>query len=260
MAKKKPGKGKKRTNHPSDSSPEKEMILSLTASPETPAETPPAMTPPLHMEAGNDVQEQENEARFFYHSLETPWTLFFLDGDAVRNSNDWSSANKQVISFQTVEEFWGTCKSIIPVADLSRGSDYSFFRGGLGEMRMIRPEWEDVANSNGGSWRMTLSTVSVKKSSINELYRELLMLLVGEQFDDFNNDVNGLVVSCRSGSFRFAIWTGTTLREACLAIGRKIAGVLTGECWAKLEFYDHGSMNINPGRGRKAPVPMYSLA
>ena len=52
----------------------------------------------------------------------------------------------QVMSFNTVEDFWSMYNHIELVSKLGAGCDYSFFKSG------IKPMWEDEANKLGGRW------------------------------------------------------------------------------------------------------------
>jgi hypothetical protein len=68
----------------------------------------------------------------------------------------------------------------------------------------ILPLWEDPNNVNGGAWYFR-----VNKKDSPGVWRELLMLLIGEQFDDHlfkDDDIFGLSVSSRATSDIFTIW------------------------------------------------------
>ncbi|CAG8713109.1 3035_t:CDS:2, partial [Ambispora leptoticha] len=71
----------------------------------------------------------------------------------------------------------------------------------------LRFEWthrEDPRNVNGGAW-----SFRVNKKQTAEVWRELLMLLIGEQFEEFvsvDDDIFGLTVSSRYNSDIFTIW------------------------------------------------------
>jgi translation initiation factor 4E len=53
---------------------------------------------------------------------------------------------KEVINFDSVEEFWGIYNNIPKASELPQKSDYHLFK------KSVRPEWEDVQNENGGKW------------------------------------------------------------------------------------------------------------
>ena len=60
-----------------------------------------------------------------------------------------------------------------PLSQLKKGSDYSLFRGGLEDMKGIRPEWEDAQNREGGQWKLALESSKVGKQ-IDDIFRELV--------------------------------------------------------------------------------------
>ncbi|QDS68988.1 hypothetical protein FKW77_009274 [Venturia effusa] len=75
-------------------------------------------------------------------------------------------------------------------------SDYHFFREG------IRPVWEDDANKKGGKWIMRL-----KKGVCDRYWEDLLMAMVGDQFNEASDEVCGAVVSVRAQEDILSIWT-----------------------------------------------------
>jgi translation initiation factor 4E len=75
-------------------------------------------------------------------------------------------------------------------------SDYHFFREG------IRPVWEDDANKKGGKWIMRL-----KKGVCDRYWEDLLMAMVGDQFNEASDEVCGAVLSVRAQEDVLSIWT-----------------------------------------------------
>lgn len=88
-------------------------------------------------------------------------------------------------------------------------SDYHIFKQG------IRPVWEDEENKHGGKWIMRL-----KKGVADRYWEELLMALVGNWFEDAQEEVCGFVLSVRSGEDVFSIWTkndgGRNIKIRCV--------------------------------------------
>ena len=118
------------------------------------------------------------------HPLMHEWTLWFTKPPsgkvrschALRHDfnlridlpkgDNWNDLLKEVVTFDTVEEFWGVYVSlqllsalpksplltlspsnknnITPTSELALKSDYHLFKKG------IRPEWEDSQNKHGG--------------------------------------------------------------------------------------------------------------
>lgn len=76
-------------------------------------------------------------------------------------------------------------------------TDYHLFREG------ITPTWEDTRNKNGGKWIMRLR----KTDGLSSLYwEELLLAIIGEQFDDLTNHICGAVVSIRANDDIISLW------------------------------------------------------
>ena len=65
----------------------------------------------------------------------------------------------------------------------------------------IKPMWEDEANKKGGRW-----TLRVQKGFANQLWEDLVLATIGEQFQDAN-EINGIVVSIRPHGDQIQIWT-----------------------------------------------------
>jgi len=151
---------------------------------------------------------------------------------------------KKVITFESVEEFWGiyvslptllsTDKSalpdadstpsqnnIAPVSDLSLKSDYHLFKEG------VRPEWEDSQNKHGGKWSYQFK--DKRSVNIDEIWLHTMLSAIGETLEDEQDgEVMGVVVNVRKAFFRVGVWTRT--------IGRSIPG--------------RGDGDVSGGKGR----------
>lgn len=80
---------------------------------------------------------------------------------------------RKVVSFASVEEFWGLYNNIVPPSQLPGKANYYLFKDG------IMPAWEDAQNKDGGKWsiqfpreksksvvdKMWLYTVSLDRAS-----------------------------------------------------------------------------------------------
>ncbi|OQV24743.1 putative Eukaryotic translation initiation factor 4E [Hypsibius exemplaris] len=192
------------------------------------------------------------------HPLTTSWTLFYLDPDEAKKFG-WTAGNKEVLSFNTVEDFWALYHHTTLLSQLKKGSDYSLFRGGLDDMEKIRPEWEDKQNRPGGQWKIALDNRAVG-NKIDDIFRELLMICVGENFGDFGEYVNGVVASARGKQYRLGIWTKDDVRDHCQVIGEKILEILPSGLNIQMEFITHSETErASKGRGID-PRPMMSLS
>jgi translation initiation factor 4E len=96
----------------------------------------------------------------------------------------------------TVEEFWKVYVHLKRPSTLPVVSDYHFFKEG------IRPVWEDEENCKGGKW-----VIRLKKGVCDRYWEELLMAMIGDQFNEASDEVCGAVLSVRSGEDVLAVWT-----------------------------------------------------
>lgn len=196
-------------------------------------------TADLNLKDSTVLSHKENfEAK---HPLNTRWTLWYTKPPVDQNES-WGDLLKPVITFSTVEEFWGIFNSIPAATDLPIKSDYHLFREG------IKPEWEDVANSRGGKWAYQFKD---KKVNINELWLRALLSVIGETIEDDQNEVNGVVLNIRKQFFRIGLWTKTTDEEKLTPIGANLKRVLKLQDTKQVEFQSHEASNQ---RGSKPSI------
>ncbi|KAI0067719.1 eukaryotic translation initiation factor 4E class I [Artomyces pyxidatus] len=215
------------------------------------------------------------------HPLYSPWTLWF-DSPATKGRNlpqtpstafpqtplpqtpgahaalGWMEDIKRVISFDSVEEFWGLYNNIVPPSQLPQKANYYLFKEG------IIPAWEDEANKLGGKWSIQLPK-DKNRSNVDKMWLYTMLAAIGETFDPFLTDpdappgspslVTGVIVSTRPQFYRLSIWTRLApandedpLRARVEAVGKhfkmavlgysdtqKLAGPLATE----VEFLSH---------------------
>ncbi|XP_026472952.1 eukaryotic translation initiation factor 4E-like isoform X1 [Ctenocephalides felis] len=146
------------------------------------------------------------------HPLQHTWTLWYYEHDRQKT---WEENQREITSFNTVEDFWSVYNHIKMASELRQGCDYSLFKQG------IRPMWEDEANKRGGRWAINLD----KKQRINDLDRfwlDTLLCMIGEAFEN-SEDICGAVVNVRAKGDKIGVWTrdashGTSVME----IGKKL--------------------------------------
>jgi len=131
--------------------------------------------------------------------LQNEWT-FWLDKYVANLSPEQYAANlKPISTVGTVQTFWSVFNNIVgPDKLASRGSLHFMKKG-------IQPAWEDPQNENGGAYNF-----KVKNKDSMFVWRELLMMLIGEQFEDIlspGDSVCGVSVSTRYQTDNFQIWT-----------------------------------------------------
>jgi len=155
------------------------------------------------------------------HPLQSRWVLWYLKAD---RNKDWEDCLKQVTTFDTVEDFWALYNHIQVASGLNWGSDYYLFKEG------IKPMWEDENNIKGGRW-----LVAVDKLKRNELldhyWLELLMAIIGEQFEEHGEHICGAVVNVRQKGDKVSLWTRDALKDD---VNKRIGQILK----AKLEIPD----------------------
>jgi len=147
---------------------------------------------------------------------------------------------------------------VTPLSTLRKGSDYSMFRGGLSGEEKIRPEWEDKQNRAGGCWKMNFDG-RIPPQHIDDIFKELLMMCIGENFEENGEFVNGIVAAARSRQYRLAIWTRDEDREHNAAIGERIMKALPPNLKIQLEFVTHAETErVSKAKGAD-PRPMMTL-
>ncbi|TFY54045.1 hypothetical protein EVG20_g9868 [Dentipellis fragilis] len=233
------------------------------------------------------------------HPLYSPWTLWF-DSPATKGRNlpqtpssafpqtplpqtpggaaalGWMEDIKRVISFDSVEEFWGLYNNIVPPSQLPQKANYYLFKDG------IIPAWEDDANKNGGKWSIQLPK-DKNRNNIDKMWLYTMLAAIGETFDPYLTNpetppgtaslVTGVIVSTRPQFYRLSIWTrqapsatpgeDESLRERIEAVGRhfktsvlgysdsqKLAGPLATE----VEFLSHKDSEKKGKSARKITV------
>jgi|ERR1711872_80459 len=147
------------------------------------------------------------------HPLQNSWTLWFFKNDGTR---DWKDCQVEIASFDTVEDFWALYNHIEPASKLKIGCDYSMFKHG------IKPMWEDSHNRSGGRWLINLNKQQ-RSTELDNFWREVLMLMIGESFETHSDEVCGAVVSVRGKGDKIGVWTGDCKKsEGILMIGNTL--------------------------------------
>ncbi|KAJ7487669.1 translation initiation factor eIF 4e-like domain-containing protein [Mycena galericulata] len=231
------------------------------------------------------------------HPLYSPWTLWF-DSPQTKGRNmpqtpisafpqtpvpqtpgvaaaqGWMEDIKRVISFDSVEEFWGLYNNIVPPSQLPQKANYYLFKEG------IIPAWEDEANKNGGKWSIQLPK-DKNRAHVDKMWLYTMLAAIGETFDPSltstdpsgsppNSLITGVIVSTRPQFYRLSIWTRLApaseddkLRERIEGVGKhfkmsvlgfsegqKLAGPLATE----VEFLSHKDSEKKGGKARKIIV------
>ncbi|KAI8644270.1 translation initiation factor eIF 4e-like domain-containing protein [Parasitella parasitica] len=128
--------------------------------------------------------------------LQNEWTFWYDKFVPNRPATEYE-ANLQVISsVKTVQKFWAVHNNIDGPDKLGFRSNFHFMKKG------IKPIWEDPHNEYGGSYNFKIN----KQHSVIA-WRDILVLLIGENMDWIKNTVYGVSVSCRQNVDNYQIWT-----------------------------------------------------
>ncbi|KAF3968689.1 hypothetical protein ACB098_02G091800 [Castanea mollissima] len=145
------------------------------------------------------------------HRLERKWTFWFDNQSKPKQGAAWGTSLRKVYTFDTVEDFWCLYDQIFKPSKLPANADFHLFKAG------IEPKWEDPECAAGGKWSIT----SNRKASLDTMWLETMMALIGEQFDEAD-EICGVVASVRQRQDKLALWTRTAANEATqMSIGRK---------------------------------------
>ncbi|BGP34352.1 eukaryotic translation initiation factor 4E [Rhodotorula toruloides] len=201
------------------------------------------------------------------HPLCSPWTLWFDSASKQDKAKSWEEALTKVISFQSVEEFWGLYNNIVPPSILGANSNYYLFKQG------IKPAWEDEANAHGGKWSVQLPRGKYT-DQIDTFWLYTMLAAIGETFEtpfvppsapsssdapssdspaqpassppaptlppSSQTEITGVIVSARKAFYRINIWTRSASppsREKIENVGRQFKyNVLGFEYGGKVGF------------------------
>jgi len=130
------------------------------------------------------------------HPLQNSWTLWFFKNDKMKQ---WEENQREIITFNTVEDFWALYNHIELASRLAASCDYSLFKEG------IKPMWEDERNKKGGRWLINLDKKQ-RASCLDNFWLEVMLCLIGESFDSESVLVNGAVVNVRNRGDKISVW------------------------------------------------------
>ncbi|KAI8330743.1 translation initiation factor eIF 4e-like domain-containing protein [Chlamydoabsidia padenii] len=132
------------------------------------------------------------------HPLHYAWVFWFMHRSPGSKITNYEGQMRKIATFSTIEEFWAVYSHINRPHDLPTISDYHLFKHG------IRPMWEDEANIQGGKW-----IVRVKKGLASRYWENLVMAIIGDQFD-VQDEICGVVLSIRNSEDIISVWNKTS--------------------------------------------------
>ncbi|XP_010557679.1 PREDICTED: eukaryotic translation initiation factor-like [Tarenaya hassleriana] len=185
--------------------------------------------------------EVEVEAEKQPHKLERKWSFWYDNQSKPKQGAAWGSTLRKVYTFDTVEEFWSLHDNIFKPGRLTANADFHLFKAG------IEPKWEDPECANGGKWTWAISTS--RKSTLDDMWLETLMALIGEQLDE-SDEICGVVANVRQRQDKLSLWTKTATNEAAqMSIGKKWKEIL--DVTDKITYsYHDDSRKDRSARGR----------
>lgn len=147
-------------------------------------------------EKSNNAEDENKAKDPPLHPLLNNWVLWYCKNE---KKKQWEECLKQVALFNTVEDFWALYNHIQLASGLSFGSDYYLFKEG------IQPMWEDKSNEKGGRWLVNIDKLK-RNDLLDHYWLELLLAMIGEQFDD-GEQICGAVVNIRNKGDKISLWT-----------------------------------------------------
>ncbi|KAL0266456.1 UNVERIFIED_CONTAM: hypothetical protein PYX00_008986 [Menopon gallinae] len=159
------------------------------------------------------VGEHGPEDFLIKHPLQNSWTFWYFEADKTKH---WEDNQREIFSFDTIEDFWSLYNHIKTASELKPGCDYSLFKKG------VRPMWEDEANKKGGRWLFCIEKKQ-RSPDVDKYWLEVILCMIGEAFDAYSDDVCGAVISIRPRKDKIGLWiSDSDQSESVLEIGRKL--------------------------------------
>ncbi|KAN0033586.1 hypothetical protein ACTFIV_000047 [Dictyostelium citrinum] len=143
----------------------------------------------LSSENAQPLQQHKDEELV----LENEWSFwedhYTNNNNSIASIDEYLNALTQLNSFSTIQAFWN-CFNVIPsISKLPNNSCFHLFKKGT------RPIWEE--NQDGGEFVM-----KVKKHQTDEVWNELVLSVIGEQFSSYlqdNDDICGISIRKKQG-------------------------------------------------------------
>jgi len=114
-----------------------------------------------------------------------------------RSQENYEKNIKCIGSFFSVEDFWAYYNHIVRPNDLPYHCDYHLYRSG------VKPMWEDEENKNGGKF---IVRIPRGKRISSRYWEDVIMAVVGGQFDVPTDEICGVVISTRYHQDILSLW------------------------------------------------------
>ncbi|KAL3958480.1 hypothetical protein ACCO45_006642 [Purpureocillium lilacinum] len=191
------------------------------------------------------------------HPLQNKWTLWFTKPPSGKGDN-WNDLLKEVITFDSVEEFWGVYvgfRTMSPPSRLSRKRPTTICSRPASD-----PSGRTPRTSTAASGRTSTRTSRASTSTASGF--QVMMGAIGETLEDEDDgEVMGVVVNVRKAFYRIGVWTRTIGKsipgrgdgdvaggkgrtndkgkEILMSIGRRFKEILELPAAALVEFSGH---------------------
>ncbi|KRX44242.1 Eukaryotic translation initiation factor 4E [Trichinella britovi] len=139
------------------------------------------------------------------HPLQNTWVIWFNKRNPHSKSKSENSPDSgvEVASFSNVEDFWAIYNFIQKPSMFKSVCDFNIFKKG------IRPTWKDK-KTEGISGRWTIRLDNPSPTYVDQLWLELLMAMLGEQFGEYGEHIDGAAFNIRNG-IKLNLWTSLKL-------------------------------------------------
>ncbi|KAJ1660533.1 hypothetical protein IWQ61_000534 [Dispira simplex] len=179
--------------------------------------------------------------------LQNRWCFWLDTFNAEENKGEnYEKFLKVVCTVGTVQEFWGAVNNMKGPETLATRHCYHFMKEG------IKPTWEDPRNQAGGTY-----VFRVKKQHSPEVWREILMVLIGEQLQDCipdDDEICGITFSSRWSMDSFRVWNGN--REAHTPKVMEYLSRALQHVDIKSSYYKAHRDHLHFGKGKLNSIPI----
>jgi len=147
-----------------------------------------------------------------------------------RSQENYEKSIKCIGTFSYVEDFWAYYNHIIRPNDLPYACDYHLFRAG------VKPMWEDEENKIGGKY---IVRIPRGKRTSSRYWEDVLLAIVGGQFDVPTDEICGVVISTRYNQDILSLWNKHAEAESKRKIHDTLRKVLNLPSHVQLEYKTH---------------------
>eukprot|EP00092_Neocalanus_flemingeri_P010589 GFUD01011407.1.p1 GENE.GFUD01011407.1~~GFUD01011407.1.p1 ORF type:complete len:291 (-),score=92.06 GFUD01011407.1:60-932(-) len=164
------------------------------------------------------------------HHLNTSWTFWY----SVGNKNlSWKQNQVKISTVSTIEQFWLVTSQLKSPSDIPIGHTFSVFRDG------VVPDWEDIANIEGGRWMVSCPKVE-REDRLDSMWLEMLFMMVGEHSKEFAGLVNGAEACVRKQGDRLEVWVKDVgMMRGVVGVGRMVKSKLGLDTSKRIKFSTH---------------------